>query len=87
MGGGWLAEVPPVGMASLLPEGQSHWEAAQVRSTIFAKILSNVCAQSLCHLTLCDLMDCSSSIHGILQARILQWVVFSFSRGSSWPRD
>ena len=35
-------------------------------------------------------MDCSSpgsSIHGILQARILEWVAISFSRGSSWPRD
>ena len=27
-----------------------------------------------------------SSVHGILQARILEWVVISFSRGSSWPR-
>ena len=35
-------------------------------------------------------MDCSllgSSIHGILQARILEWVAISFSRRSSWPRD
>ena len=40
--------------------------------------------------TLCDPMDYSppgSSIHGILQARILEWVAISFSRGSSWPRD
>ena len=37
--------------------------------------------------TLCDPMDCSplgSSVHGILQARTLEWVVISFSRGSSW---
>ena len=35
-------------------------------------------------------MDCSppsSSVHGILQARILEWVAISFSRGSSRPRD
>ena len=41
-------------------------------------------------LTLCNPMDCSlpgSSIHGISQARIMQWVAISFSRGSSWPRD
>ena len=47
-----------------------------------------VCAQS--YLTLCDTMDCSlpgSSVHGILQARILEWVAISFSRGSSQPRD
>ena len=40
--------------------------------------------------TLCDHMDCSppgSSVHGILQARVLEWVAISFSRGSSWPRD
>ena len=39
---------------------------------------------------LCDLMDCSpsgSSVHGILQARILEWVAISFSRGSSQTRD
>ena len=41
-------------------------------------------------LTLCDPMDCSlpgSSVHGIFQARILEWLAISFSRGSSWPRD
>ena len=41
-------------------------------------------------LTLCDPMDCSppsSSVHGILQARILEWVSISFSRVSSWPWD
>ena len=40
--------------------------------------------------TLCNLMDCSppgSSVHGILQARILEWVTIPFSRGSSQPRD
>ena len=41
-------------------------------------------------LTLCDPVDCNlpgSSVHGILQARILEWVAISFSRWSSWPRD
>ena len=40
--------------------------------------------------TLCDSMDCSlpgSSVHGIFQARVLEWVAISFSRGSSRPRD
>jgi len=36
-------------------------------------------------LTLCDTID--YTVHGILQARILEWVAFPFSRGSSWPRD
>ena len=37
-----------------------------------------------------DSMDCSlsgSPVHGISQARILEWVTISYSRGSSWPRD
>ena len=41
-------------------------------------------------LPLCDPMDCSlpgSSVHGILQARILESVAISFSKGSSQPRD
>ena len=50
-----------------------------------------LCAKSnqLC-LTLCNPMDCSppgSSVHGILQARILEWVAMSFFRESSWPRN
>ena len=39
-------------------------------------------------LTLCDSMDCSPpgfSVRGILQAKILEWVAFSFFKGSSWP--
>ena len=41
-------------------------------------------------LTLWDHLDCSppgSSIHGALQARVLEWVTLPFSRGSSQPRD
>ena len=40
--------------------------------------------------TLCDPMNCSlpgSPVHGILQARMLEWVAISFSRRSSRPRD
>ena len=39
---------------------------------------------------LCDPMDCSlpgSSVHGIFQAIVLEWIAISFSRGSSQPRD
>ena len=49
---------------------------------------SCVCTQL--HLTLCDPMayrSPGSSVHGISQARLLEWVDLSFSRGSSWPRD
>ena len=39
---------------------------------------------------LCDPTDCSlpgSSVHGIFQGRVLEWVAVSFSKGSFWPRD
>ena len=41
-------------------------------------------------LTICDPTDCNPpgcSVHGILQARILEWVVIPFFRGSSWHND
>ena len=40
--------------------------------------------------TLCNPMDCSlpgSSVHGIFQTKILEWVAIAFTRRSSWPRD
>ena len=49
-----------------------------------------MCSDAQLCLTFCDPMDCSlqgSSIHGILLARILEWVAISSSRGSSQPRD
>ena len=54
-------------------------------------VLSCVCARLLqTFLTLCDPMDHSlpsSSVHGILQARILEWVTLPSSRRHSQPRD
>ena len=50
---------------------------------------NNLCVAHLC-LTLCNPMDFSppgSSVHGIVLARILEWVAISSSRGFSWPRD
>ena len=49
-----------------------------------------LCSVAQFYLTLCSPMDCSlpcSSVHGILQARVLEWGASSFSRGSSQPRD
>ena len=64
-----------------------HW-----RTSIFAFGLQRAKVSEVTQScpTLCDPVDCSlpsSSVHGILQARILEWVAISFSRGSSWPRD
>ena len=56
---------------------------------VFVSSLVCVLAAQAC-LTLCNCMDCSppgSPVHGILQARILEWVAIPFSRGSSPPRD
>ena len=55
----------------------------------FPTLCESVLVAQLCP-TLCDPVDCSppdSSVHGSLQARILEWVAISFSRGSSIPRD
>ena len=54
------------------------------------KAITNLVLVTQSRLTLCDPMDCSppgSSVHGILQARILEQVAISFSRGSSQARD
>ena len=59
--------------------GQIEKEALTYMCVLVAK---------LC-LTLCDPVDCSppgSSVHGILQAKILEWVAMPSSRGSSRPR-
>ena len=44
----------------------------------------------LSRIWLCDPIDCrppGSSVHGVSQARMLEWVTVSFSRGSSWSRN
>ena len=49
-----------------------------------------VCLVTQSCLTLCDTMDCSpsgSSVHGILQAKILEWIAMPFPRGSFCPRN
>jgi len=50
----------------------------------------HMCSVAHLWLILCDCMDCSlpgSSVYELFQARILEWVAISSSRGSSWPRD
>ena len=49
-----------------------------------------VCSVAQLCLTLCDPMDCSlpgTSVYGLLQANILEWVAISLTNGSSCPRD
>ena len=50
----------------------------------------HACSVAHWYPTLCDPIDCgplSSSVLRILQARIVEWIAISSSRGSSWPRD
>ena len=84
-----------------IPKG--CWLVAVSISTAFLRVIRNILENVLgCKLPWwwfslpvvsdsCNPMDCSppgsSSVHGISQARILEWVAISFSRGSSWPRD
>ena len=56
------------------------WSWSEVKWSVSCSVMSG----------LCNSMDCSlpgSSVREILQARILEWVAISFSRGSSWSRD
>ena len=65
------------------------WITAHPKLTQYCKSTMYVLVPQSC-LALFDLMDCSlpgSSVHRILQARILEWVAISFSRESSQPRD
>ena len=67
----------------VLMGGHQEWDTTEWLTHMHAKLLQSC-------LTLCDPMDYSlpgSSVHGILQARILEWVAMSFSRGSLQPRN
>ena len=75
------------GVAELDMTERLNWNSA-------LRTLYTVCAVLCCHFScvwvFATPMDCGptdSSVHGILQARILEWVAVPFSRGSSQPRD
>ena len=74
---GWQAE-------GLLREKRGeNWSLLPSSACMHAKLLQSC-------VTLCDSMNCSlpgSSVHGILQARLLEWVAMPSFRGSSGPRD
>ena len=64
-------------------------ETHSVTTDSVSELVTQVLVTQSC-LTLCDPTDCSlpaSSVHGIFQARTLEWIAISFSRGSSPPRD
>ena len=83
-GGSGVKNPPAIaGDTGLIPDPGDSMCCRAIKPTV-----SFLVAQSC--LTLCDPMHCSppgSSVHGIPQARILEWVAISFSRGSPQPRD
>ena len=81
-----------VGDSGVDPAGERSWKEGTTTETWGVWLsLSYVVTKSLSHgWLICGPMDCSppgSSVHGISQARILQWVAILFSRGSSQPRN
>ena len=68
--------------------GEGEWDELEVWDRHICMCVHAKSLQSC--LTVCYPMDCSLlgfSVHGILLARIPEWVAIPFSRGSSWPRD
>ena len=70
-------------LGSLCCVAASHWLCV-------LHMVVSIEVKSLSRVRLCNPMDCSlpgSSVHGIFQARVLEWDAISFSRASSQPRD
>ena len=101
VGGGKMASVLEAGPSLVNVREVCRWlkQAGQVTCECYNSYLELTSAERavcmhaqllwLCT-TLCDSVDCSppgSSVHGILQARILEWVAMPSSRGSSRPGD
>ena len=85
-GGAWWAAVYGVTQSWTRPKRLSSSSSSTYHIVLFclhAKSLQS--STTLCHPTDCSLPG--FSLHGILQARILEWVAIAFSRGSSQPRD
>ena len=90
-------EVSAAGTPGRTVEQQGRWERSERAGTVVpsgwrAAHLSSESESEVAQScpTLCDPTDCSlqgSSIHGVFQARVLEWVAISTSRGSFPPRD
>ena len=81
----WAPPVADAGLGQMSSSPLKHFSGipTELSGTVIV-LFAQLCP------TLCNPKDCSlpvTSLHGILQARILEWVAISFSRGSSWPRN
>ena len=86
------ASVLPMTIQDWFPLGWTVWISLQWEVHLTGRSSPAFLYAELLQLcwTLCNPMDCSppgSSVHGILPARLLEWVAMPSSRGSSWPRD
>ena len=78
---GWTVFLPKFICLSSTSESLRMWHYLRIKCE---SVVSQPCP------TLCNTMNCTlpcSSVHGTLQARILEWVAIPFSRGSSQPRN
>ena len=82
----WMELNDPENSLKLLhSESQNRWV-----SEVYGNYLTSGMPWEVSEFSLVRILCCSSpgsSVHGILQARILEWVAIPFSRWSSWPRD
>ena len=84
------ADLPDPGIKPESPELQADSLPTELSGKPWASESESESEVAQLCLTLCDPMDCNLpvfSVHGIFQARILDWVAISFSKRSSWPRD
>ena len=86
----WLITVDNTDIIYLLVFQMFYWLHIYWSWLSPVLFLLHACMHTQSFPTLCNPMDCSlpgCSVYGIFQARILEWVANSFSRGSSWPKD
>ena len=86
----WLITVANTDIIYLLVFQMFYWLHIYWSWLSLVLFLLHACMHTQSFPTLCNPMDCSlpgCSVYGIFQARILEWVANSFSRGSSWPWD
>ena len=84
--------LPMCSTRSVIPSGFTFKSLSHFELVLYMVWDSGLCCCLVTRLslTLCDPTDCSppgSSVHGILQARIVEWAAIPFCRGSSQPRD
>ena len=80
----WFSPTPGFSYINLLQISPiyKYWKVSEFSPCCYCCLIAKSC------LTHCSHMNCKgSSVHGISQARILEWVVVSFFRGYSWPKD